>query len=259
VVTPDGVELFVEAGGVGHGILLVHGTTGDASHYWTKVAAALRTTHQVVLYDQRGFGRSGGGVVIDIPTLAADAAAVVEGCGIAPAAVVGFSLGGLVAQQLAARRPDLVSRLVLCSTAPRITPRLHLLGRVLGEVAAAGDRGVMFDLNVLLTHGEAHIIEAGEALEKARTAFVAAGRSWFGGALTAPATWDGVPAGAITCPTLVVAGDEDVEMPLRYARELASAFNGRLHVMEGRGHKCVVEDPAAFTEAVRTFLVETRG
>lgn len=254
----DGAELFYHAQGSGPPVLLIHGATGSATAYWAPLAAVLAEDMRVVTYDQRGFGRSVEDVPagrLDVDRLAKDAAALLEYLGLLPAAVVGLSLGGLVAQQLAATRPDAVSRLVLASTAPRMGHRLKLLGSVLGNLAAREDAGALFDLNALLTYSERYLETHTEELAASREAFVRQGTAWFGTALSTAPEWEGVPPGSIECPTLLIYGDEDAEMPLRYARELADTIpHTRLTVLEGAGHKCAEEQPQAFGAAVRAFL-----
>jgi 3-oxoadipate enol-lactonase len=255
-----GVQLAYQVIGAGPPVLLIHGTTGDGSAYWQDIAPALADAgHTVVTYDQRGFGRSGGGGrQLSVSVLAADAAKLLVGLDIVPATVVGVSLGGIVAQQLASDRPEFVAGLGLVATCPEVGPRLTLLAEVLGN-AAVQDAGLLFDLNTLLAHGEKYLVEHKHELEAGRASFVASGRAWFGDALDEPMRWDGID-GPIDCPTLIVHGDEDVEMPLRYARELAVRFpRNTLHVMSGAGHKCPVERPAEFVATLVRFLRYWRG
>ena len=138
--------LHYEVRGTVPAVLLVHGTTGDVASYWGQLRDELAATSRVVTYAQRGFGRSSGSHArrLDVGLLAKDAAALVEHVGAAPVSVVGMSLGGLVAQELAARRPELMDRLVLVATAPAVGTRLGLLGSVLGRAAISGDPGLLF-------------------------------------------------------------------------------------------------------------------
>ncbi|MEU8648597.1 alpha/beta hydrolase [Streptomyces sp. NPDC048737] len=97
------------------GVLLLHGLMGRASH-WASTARWLSERHRAVALDQRGHGRS------DKPPRAAftreayvdDAEAALEQLGLAPAVLVGHAMGALTAWQLAAKRPDLISGVVIC-------------------------------------------------------------------------------------------------------------------------------------------------
>ncbi len=251
----DDCSLYFEVTGSGSHVLLIHGATGDSTEYWSPVVSALKASHTVITYDQRGFGRSGSAPVIDVEQLASDAAALIRHVTGEPVAAVGASLGGLVAQQLAFSRPGPVDRLVLVGTAPSIGPRLRLIGKVLGEVAELRRPGLLFDINTILVYGEQELERHSEGLAAARTEFIAQGEAWFGKALADPPRWSGVDLALIPCPTLVVHGDEDAEMPLRYARELTAGLaDARLLVLEGAGHKCFVEQPAEFAGALGEFL-----
>ncbi len=95
-------------------VLLLHGLMGRASH-WTPTARALAPRFRSVALDQRGHGRSGKPETdYGRDAYVADAEAAVEQLGLGPVALVGHSMGALTAWQLAARRPDLVSSLVIC-------------------------------------------------------------------------------------------------------------------------------------------------
>ena len=167
---------------------------------------------------------------------------------------VGLGLGVMFAQQLAADRPDRVARLVVDASAPRISPRLQLMSKVLQTATATRDPGLLFDLNLLLAHGEAFLTTHADDIATRRKRFVAEARPWYGSALTEPAEGQGVARDRITCPTLLIYGDEDAEMPLRYARELQAGIPGsQLTVFAGTGHKCAEEQPDQFAEAIRSF------
>ncbi|MFE9678410.1 alpha/beta fold hydrolase [Streptomyces sp. NPDC006259] len=98
------------------GVLLLHGLMGRASH-WASTARWLSERHRAVALDQRGHGRS------DKPPQAAaftreayveDAEAALEQLGLAPTVLVGHAMGALTAWQLAAKRPDLISGVIIC-------------------------------------------------------------------------------------------------------------------------------------------------
>ncbi len=251
-----GCSVVFDQRGDGDPVLLVHGASGDAASYWAKLRVSLASEWRVVTYDQRGFGRSPCEVRrIDVAQLADDAAHLLEHVGGAPAAVVGLSLGGMVAQQLAADRPDLVRSLVLAGTGPRIGPRLALLGSVLGRAAASGDPDLLFDLNLLLLHAEHFIERHADRLPALRQHFAASAAAAMRDGLQEQVVWPGVAPGSIRCSTLVVHGEEDAEMPVGYARQLVERIPGaELQILQDAGHKCSDDQPDRFAELVADFL-----
>ncbi|MFD4828654.1 alpha/beta fold hydrolase [Streptomyces uncialis] len=97
------------------GVLLLHGLMGRASH-WAGTARWLGERHRAVAVDQRGHGRSDKPAdgPYDREAYVADAVATLEQLDMAPAVLIGHSMGALTAWQVAARRPDLVRALILC-------------------------------------------------------------------------------------------------------------------------------------------------
>ena len=112
----NGVELSYTDLGSGDPLLLVHGT-GAYSAIWGEVCGQLAGSRRVIVYDRRGFGASQGVRARHVHQHAEDAAALLEHLEAVPAVVVGWSGGGVVALDLAASRPDLVSSLVLIEPA----------------------------------------------------------------------------------------------------------------------------------------------
>ena len=106
-----------QLGEAGAPIVILHGLMGSARN-WTSVAKQLAATHRVLMPDLRNHGRSPWADRMSFDEMAADVAAAIEARGLAPAVLVGHSLGGKVAMRLALTRPDLVACLVVVDVAP---------------------------------------------------------------------------------------------------------------------------------------------
>ncbi len=128
----DRGELHYDLTGRGVPVLFIQGV-GVAGDGWKPQTDALADEFQTLRFDHRGIGRSAPGPVT-IETMAADATALMEAVGWESAHVVGHSMGGIVAQQLALDRPARVRTLsLLCTFArgaqgARVTPRIMWLG-----------------------------------------------------------------------------------------------------------------------------------
>lgn len=115
IARADAPSLFYQDEGHGPPMLLVHGVGADGSS-WDTIAAALADDFRPIRLDLRGHGRSGhidGGCTLD--DFVRDAVDVLDASGVERAHVVGFSLGGMIAQALALQHADRVDRLVLLS------------------------------------------------------------------------------------------------------------------------------------------------
>jgi non-heme chloroperoxidase len=125
-VALNGTTLWYSDEGQGDAVLVVHGGGSDG-RIWAKDLAPLVSTHRVIAYNRRGFPGSGPPVA-DWKVHTEDAAALITSLDVAPVAVVGHSAGSIVALELAVRRPELVSRLVLLDPAfasrRNVTPKL---------------------------------------------------------------------------------------------------------------------------------------
>ena len=113
----DGVKLAYEERGSGDPVLLIHGTGGSV---WEPLPAQLAAAgYRAVYYDRRGFGGSKHEPIKDPPRHTRDAAGLIEALDATPALVVGHSMGGMLALDLAIRRPEVVRGLVV------VEPPLH--------------------------------------------------------------------------------------------------------------------------------------
>jgi 3-oxoadipate enol-lactonase len=254
------VRLAYDLRGEGPVVLLLQGL-GMAGGMWLALPGGLlKSGLCVVVPDNRGAGASSSPLPpYSMHALADDAAAVLEDAGRGPAVVVGISLGGMIAQRLALRRPDLVRGLVLCATTcglphgrfPRVS-FLALVGR-----AATGDAGAVRALHGLLVGPGTLERSPGLFTEWERTA-ASLPFTWRGflGQLAAAATHStGFELGRLRCPVEVVAGSEDRIIPPENSRVLAERIPGaRLTLIPGAGHAFPLEARRALPDAIRRVL-----
>jgi len=241
-----------ERTGAGAPLLLIHGL-GYARWGWEPVVEPLSRSFDVLLFDNRGIGES------DAPPgpytaaqMATDAVQVLDEAGVGRAHVLGTSLGGMVAQELARARPERVDKLVLaCTTAggaqaypmPERTVRLMTNGATLRE----------FVENALEPDPRAELVE--RILEH-RLATAQAPEAWAAQA-AAGATFDAHDrAGAIAAPALVLHGDGDVVVDPRNGELLAGLLpHASLEVFPGGGHLFFWKQPDRFVRLVEDFLL----
>ncbi|MGA2282084.1 MAG: alpha/beta hydrolase [Candidatus Dormibacteria bacterium] len=125
----SGIHIHCEVRGRGRPLLLILGLGADVSEY-TALIDQLAARSQVIAFDNRGAGRTDKpDVPYSIELMAADALGVLDTLGVPRACVLGISLGGRIAMELALRHPERVERLILVSTSARVVPswrRRHL-------------------------------------------------------------------------------------------------------------------------------------
>jgi pimeloyl-ACP methyl ester carboxylesterase len=100
-------------------LLLLQHFTGTLDNWDPLVTDGLARTHDVILFENAGVGRSTGKVPSNITGMAEHASVFLDALSVKSADILGFSLGGMVAQQIALDRPDSVRKLILAGTAPR--------------------------------------------------------------------------------------------------------------------------------------------
>src|SRR4029434_2173128 len=105
--------------GPGRPLLCLQHFMGTLDNWDPAVTDALASGREVILFDNAGVGRSGGSVPDTVRGMAAHALAVLDGLGVTACDVLGFSLGGMIAQQIALERPSMFHKMILVRTAPR--------------------------------------------------------------------------------------------------------------------------------------------
>ena len=207
--------------------------------------------YTVYLFDRRPDVAPG----ITVETLAADAAAAMDALGLARAHVLGVSQGGMMAQYLAAHRPDLVEKLVLAVTACQTGPELESAVQTWVDRTNRGDwkglvthmAGVMYSPAYLKRYKPLLPLLALVQRPRDRSRFIALARS----CLTCRTA---ELLQAIRCPVLVIGGGKDLLVGPHAARQLAEGLGCRLHLYPELGHACYEEAAEDFNRVVLDFL-----
>ena len=136
----NGITIDYSTVGEGTPVLLICGTGQPADLWFAQVADLAAAGHTVVTFDNRGCGRSEAPPApYQVADMAADAAGLIEHLGLGPCDVIGYSLGGYIAQQLAVTRADLIRRLVLLAGAGLATAYAVARARAAVDLARALD------------------------------------------------------------------------------------------------------------------------
>jgi 3-oxoadipate enol-lactonase/4-carboxymuconolactone decarboxylase len=233
-------------------LVMLH-SLGTTASVWDAQAAALAGSFRVIRPDMRGHGlTSCTPGPYSMAQLAADVAGVMDALGIAAAHVAGISIGGMIAQALAAADPARVKSLMLVDTAMAIPPADSWISRA-ATVRAEGI-GVIADA-VMARWVTPGFMAAPEAAGL-RAMLLRTPAEGYAAAAEAIAAAD-LTAGTSTLalPALIVVGDQDAATPVASAQALHAVIAGAaLTIIEGGAHIPTVEKPAEVTAALRDFL-----
>lgn len=254
----NGIHLRYETWGVGSTpLVLIHGL-GSSVDDWFLQLPAFAPHYLCVVVDLRGHGLSDKPAGrYSVGLFAADVAALLRDLDLGPAHILGLSLGGMIAQQLASVQPEIVRSLVLVNTLPGLWPpsrhivRLGLrrlappwrtpdMARVAERVAAE-----LFPdpASAVFRTQAAERIGANDPVAY-RRATLAVARFWPGSTLK-----------RIVCPALIIAGEADRVVPGIYQARLRKALPHAGFVSIPRaGHACNIDRPDAVNAAVLEFL-----
>jgi 3-oxoadipate enol-lactonase len=250
------------AGASGDVVLFIHGLAYDRAG-WGPGPRLLADEFRVVLFDNRGVGESDAPRgPYSVPQMAGDAVAVLDAVGARRAHVVGVSLGGYIAQELAVTQPERVAKLVLLSTAvaagegalpmpqrgvdgfarfpylPRARGLRLMVENSLGDHAVR-ERPDLVDEVYRYRLEHAPPLEAWGAQVAAGVGFQHTSR----------------PIEEIAAPTLVLHGGSDAIIDPRNGELLAQRIpNARLETFPDRGHLAMWQEPEWFAQRLREFL-----
>jgi len=259
-VRVNDIEMYYVEAGAGTPLVLIMGFGGDHLA-WGFQIPAFAARYRVIAFDNRGVGQS------DQPDhpyttrlMADDTVGLMDALGIGRAHVLGVSMGGMIAQELALNHLSRVRSLQLHCTHARGDAYLRALGAAWRSIRTGLTREDSLRAIALWLFAPATYNERSEFVETLLQNALAnphpqslVGFLRQGEAVAAHDTLDRL--GAIGCPTLVAVGEEDVLVPLRFSQELAKRIPGaELRTIAGAGHVYFWERPDEFNQLCLEFL-----
>ena len=251
LINANGTQLFYDLTGLETAQTVVFSNSiGATLEMWDDQARALATRFRVLRYDTRGHGRS---PVLDQPatidTLADDFAGLLDALGIVRAHVVGLSLGGMTAQALAVRRPDLVQSLVLMATAA------YLPGNWDERAHAVRTYGMSAVAEAVIERWFTPAFRLDPRVEALRRRFLANDPAGYAICCGVIAEMDLRPSNAaIAARTLVIAGADDPATPPSMGEELrARISDAELVVLARASHMLAIEQAAVVNQHLLEF------
>ena len=259
-VRANGIEVNYELAGEGDCLVLIHGA-GDSLGMWRDQVSALSGRFRVLTYDIRGFGGTelpDGDVGVD--GLAADLRELLRALDIESAYLVGYSMGGRIALQLAVETPVMVRALVLANSgvapaSPEGRERRRVLIEALerGDAASVAERMTELSFSPGLRERDPALFQRYREIKLANKPRSFA-RVWSAVMQSPPPD-----VSRLACPVLIIAGERDSFVPLASARATQGSIRGsRLEILP-TGHAAALEAPAEFNELVLDFLSQLDG
>ena len=238
--TPNGVEIHYEQHGTtGDALVLVHGFTGDLTD-WRYQVEAFAPTHRVLVLDNRGHGRSGkpeDAGEISVLKMADDAESIAAEVGFERFHLVGHSMGGAIAQEIALRSPAKLLSMTLEDTSHHFAS--HPMKVPENPPPLPKDRE-QYVLERMTRMGPEMLRAGWKAL-----------MSW-------PGTTERLAA--LRLPAMIVYGRGDAEAILAGSRRLAELIEGaQLHEIAGAAHCPQEETPDEYNALLRAFVEENHG
>ena len=245
--------------GSGTPVILMHGMFGSLSNLGN-LAKVLAQSYRVISVDLRNHGESPHDDAMDLALMAADIVMLINDLNLARAILIGHSLGGKVAMQVALNHPDLVEQLVVADIAPvdypqtNNAPALDALKALAGiELTSRGDADQIMSQYVADQMTRAFLLKNlvrnadGQLTVKLNMASIAEN---YGTSLAAAPS--GLPFGG---PTLFVKGETSAYIPEKHKPVINHLFpNAELKVIAGVGHWLHAEKPDTFNSLVHRFI-----
>ncbi len=240
---------------VGKPVMVFVNSLGTDFRIWRDVIVDLAGEFAMIAYDKRGHGLSSTGKSpYSMDDHVADLEALLAHLDVRQAIICGVSVGGMIAQGLAAKRPDLVSALVLCDTGHKIGTSKMWDDRI----EAIGECGIEELADGILERWFSPDFHENQpaALMGYHNMLVRQTVEGYTGTCAAIRDADLTDAArSIRVPTLCVVGDQDGSTPPELVRELSRLIEGsEFEIIEGAGHLPSIEQPDALCALIRKFV-----
>lgn len=253
------VRVWWNSTGSGEPVLLLNGLSSP-SDVWFRLVRQLSPTFRVITIDNRGTGRTGvtPGGPYSIETMASDAIAVLDAAGIGRAHVLGISMGGMIAQEIALSSSDRTRSLTLAATHGGFRHGLPLSSDVTEKFAEAAALPAAERSRLLATLFYASTTPRQEIdVDNAVRDTWPTSPEGYENQLLGAMSWGRLDdLSGVVAPTLVLAGEDDLVVPPENSRILADAIPGaRLKILADAGHQVFTDQERLAADLVRAFLL----
>lgn len=256
----NGQRLYYEVHGEGEPLLAVMGLGGDHSA-WILQVPEWSKSHRLVVFDNRDVGQSSqADGPYEVRDMAADALALADELGLESFHLLGVSLGGAIAQELALAAPGRVRTLTLCVTYGATGGFGDQRSRVLGKIASRLDREEFTDLLMMLVYSD-RLFAHPQFVQAARQAMLdnpypQPVEAWIR-QLEAGGRHEALDrVGSLSMPVHVIGARRDIMVPPFRSEDLAAAIPGSRLTIIDAGHLVNVEAAQEFNAAVLGFIAE---
>jgi 3-oxoadipate enol-lactonase len=265
-VRVNGVNLFYKESGSGpETIVFSHGLLMDHSMFEPQ-RAVFEKKYRVIAYDHRGQGQSEDiGRGYDMSTIADDAALLIRALNAAPCHFAGLSMGGFAGMRVAAHHPELIRTLTLMNTtATKEKPANRIKYAFLAQMVKLFSPAPFTPIAVKELFGQTTrrsaerrpMLEQWTGKLRARPRNIAKSLS----AVMNRREFRADELAAITCPTLIITGEDDTAQPPHNSESMLAGIRGARHVsIPGAGHSSCLEAPEAVTGAMQEFLQSAKS
>jgi len=240
----------------GVAVVLLHSLGGSASD-WETETEHIGERHRTIAVDLPGFGESPAfSGPVELTAYADSVLRTLDELGVDRFVIVGMSMGGMVALQIAARQPARCRGLVLASTTPAVDESIKGVLATCDQAIAAGGMELFADGMVPQIFGSAALEDPSPAVQGYIAGLRSSDPEGFGKAAFAIASHDVAERlPEVNCPALIVHGDGDVLIPVTHARRIAELLpHAELRIFENCGHMTTLERPTEFGALLSSFL-----
>jgi len=242
-------------GGDGAPWLVLSNSLATSLSAWDDQAREFGRSFRVLRYDQRGHGGTQAtDAKYSFDMLTADVIALMDALSIPRAHFAGISMGGMTALFLAQRHAERFDRIIACDCGPASTPASAQQWKERIELAAANGMEALVEITINRWFPPEFVASKAPVLDKVRGMIKATPFKGFAGCAQALSDYDlrpGLPN--ISRPTLLIVGTKDAT--LAGIKQIKEAVPGAALVeLDGAGHLSNLEQPAAFTRAIRDFI-----
>ncbi len=257
-IARPGATLYAEVTGAGPAVVFAHGLGGNHMSWWQQLTAVADGGFTAITYAHRGFHPSTADATPDPSDFGRDLLAILDHLQLPAATVVGQSMGGWAAIEAVLAAPQRIERMVLSATTGTFNPAALWPGMQAWSARAEAEATALMASGIHPACG-ARMAREQPALHRLYQQIDGQARGFdkmaFRAKLLAARVRLPAEAKAITCPVLLVAGDEDCAVPAPAVAALGTYLpNAEAHVLPATGHSPYFERPDVFNGLLLRFL-----